>query len=153
MKVLVYDPYVDEKTISDLWGEKISDLNEGLKILDIISLCVPLNKDTKDMISFGELSLMKKSAILINAARGGVVNENDLNKALNEKLISFAGIDVFEKEPPDKDNPLLKNKRVVLSPHAATFTKECLEKMSEETVQNIIDFFEKKIASTKIVKL
>ena len=60
---------------------------------------------------------------MINAARGGVVNENDLNKALNEKLISFAGIDVFEKEPPDKDNPLLKNKRVVLSPHAATFTK------------------------------
>ena len=153
MKVLVYDPYVDEKTISDLGGEKISNLNEGLKILDIISLCVPLNKDTKNMISFEELSLMKKSAILINAARGGVVNENDLNKALNEKLISFAGIDVFEKEPPDKDNPLLKNKRVVLSPHAATFTKECLEKMSEETVQNIIDFFEKKIASTKIVKL
>lgn len=153
MKVLVYDPYVDEKTISDLGGEKISNLNEGLKILDIISLCVPLNKDTKNMISFEELSLMKKSAILINAARGGVVNENDLNKALKEKLISFAGIDVFEKEPPDKDNPLLKNKRVVLSPHAATFTKECLEKMSEETVQNIIDFFEKKIASTKIVKL
>ena len=153
MKVLVYDPYVDEKTISDLGGEKISNLNEGLKILDIISLCVPLNKDTKNMISFEELSLMKKSAVLINAARGGVVNENDLNKALNEKLISFAGVDVFEKEPPDKDNPLLKNKRVVLSPHAATFTKECLEKMSEETVQNIIDFFEKKIASTKIVKL
>ena len=52
MKVLVYDPYVDEKTISDLGGEKISNLNEGLKILDIISLCVPLNKDTKNMISF-----------------------------------------------------------------------------------------------------
>ena len=96
---------------------------------------------------------MKKTAVLINAARGGVVNENDLNKALNENLISFAGIDVFEIEPPEINNPLLTNKRVILSPHAATFTKECLENMSEETVQNIIDFFEKKIEPTKIVQL
>ena len=100
-----------------------------------------------------EMSLMKKNAIIINISRGGVVNEEDLNTALNNKIISFAGIDVFDKEPPDTSNPLLKNKRVLLSPHAATFTKEGLEKMSLETVQNIIDFFEKKIDSTKIVQL
>jgi len=99
------------------------------------------------------MSLMKKNAIIINISRGGVVNEEDLNTALNNKIISFAGVDVFEKEPPDTSNPLLKNKRVLLSPHAATFTKEGLEKMSLETVQNIIDFFEKKIDSTKIVQL
>ena len=96
---------------------------------------------------------MKKSAVLINISRGGIVNEKDLNKALDDKLISFAGIDVFEKEPPDLDNPLLKNERVLLSPHAATFTKECLENMSIETVNNIIDFFEKKIDKSKIVSL
>ena len=99
------------------------------------------------------MSLMKKNAIIINVSRGGVVNEVDLDKALNDKVISFAGIDVFEKEPPEIDNPLLNNKRVLLSPHAATFTKEGLEKMSMETVQNIIDFFENKIEETKIVKL
>ena len=153
MKVQVYDPYVEENIIKSLGANKILDLNQGLKDLDILSLCVPLNDETKNMISIKELSLMKKTAILINAARGGVVNENDLDKALNENLISFAGVDVFETEPPDKNNPLLTNKRVILSPHAATFTKECLENMSEETVQNIIDFFEKKIEPTKIVQL
>ena len=153
MKVQVYDPYVEENIIKSLGANKISDLNQGLKDLDILSLCVPLNDETKNMISIKELSLMKKTAVLINAARGGVVNENDLNKALNENLISFAGVDVFETEPPDKNNPLLTNKRVILSPHAATFTKECLENMSEETVQNIIDFFKKKIEPTKIVQL
>ena len=153
MKVQVYDPYVEENIIKSLGANKISDLNQGLRDLDILSLCVPLNDETKNMISIKELSLMKKTAVLINAARGGVVNENDLNKALNENLISFAGVDVFETEPPDKNNPLLTNKRVILSPHAATFTKECLENMSEETVQNIIDFFEKKIEPTKIVQL
>ena len=153
MKVQVYDPYVEENIIKSLGANKISDLNQGLKDLDILSLCVPLNDETKNMISIKELSLMKKTAVLINAARGGVVNENDLNKALNENLISFAGIDVFEIEPPEINNPLLTNKRVILSPHAATFTKECLENMSEETVQNIIDFFEKKIEPTKIVQL
>ena len=153
MNVLVFDPYVDEKTISSLGAQKISDFDYGLKILDILSLSVPLNDETKHMISIKELSLMKKTAIIINASRGGVVNEIDLDRALNEKIISFAGIDVFEKEPPDQNNPLLSNKRVLLSPHAATFTKECLENMSLETVQKIIDFFEKKIENTKVVKL
>ena len=153
MNVLVYDPYIDEKTITSLGGKKITDLEDTLKEVDIVSMSVPLTEKTKNMISYKEISLMKKSSIIINASRGGVVNENDLNTALNNNIISFAGLDVFEKEPPDRDNPLLKNKRVLLSPHAATFTKECLENMSLETAQNIIDFFEGKIEKTKIVKL
>ena len=96
---------------------------------------------------------MKKNSIVINVSRGGIVNEKDLDFALNNNIISFAGIDVFEKEPPDDNNPLLSNKRVLLSPHAATFTKECLENMSIETVNNVIDFFEKKIDKSKIVSL
>ena len=76
-----------------------------------------------------------------------------MNDALNKKVISFAGLDVFEKEPPEISNPLLKNKRILLSPHAATFTKECLENMSLETAQNVIDFFDKKLEKIKIVKL
>ena len=99
------------------------------------------------------MKLMKKNSIIINVSRGGIVNEKDLNYALDNKIISFAGIDVFEKEPPEANNPLLKNKRVFLSPHAATFTKECLENMSIETVNNMIDFFEKKIDKSKIVSL
>ena len=153
MNVSVYDPYIDKKIIESLGGKKITDFEKELKETDILSLSLPLNKETKNFISLKEMSSMKKSAILINISRGGIVNEEDLNKALEDKIISFAGIDVFEKEPPDLDNPLLKNSRILLSPHAATFTRECLENMSMETVQNVIDFFEDKIDPIKIVKL
>ena len=94
---------------------------------------------------------MKKEAILINTSRGGIINEKDLNEALNKKIIFAAGLDVFEKEPPDKNNPLLKNPRVLLSPHSATFTKECTIKMGIQTVQNLIDFFENKTKKNMIV--
>jgi len=80
---------------------------------------------------------MKNTCIIVNAARGGIINEIDLNEALNKGMIFGAGLDVFEKEPPNPNNPLLKNKKVLLSPHSATFTEECNERMSKETIQNI----------------
>ena len=97
--------------------------------------------------------MMKKTSIIINISRGGIVNEKDLNESLNNGTIHGAGLDVFENEPPNNDNPLLKNKKVLLSPHAATFTKECLSGMAIQTTQNIIDFFDKKIDKSMIVKL
>ena len=90
---------------------------------------------------------------IINAARGGIIHEEDLDKALNENLIFGAGIDVFKKEPPENNNPLLKNEKVYLSPHTAAFTDECMTRMGKETIQNIIDFFEEKLEKSKIVKL
>ena len=96
---------------------------------------------------------MKKNVIIINTARGGIINENDLNIALKKNIIFGAGLDVFEKEPINLDNPLLKNKKVLLSPHSATFTEECTERMGIETVQNVIDFFENKTKNNMIVKL
>jgi len=153
MKILVFDPYVDDTTITSFGGAKVATLEEGLKKADILSLSLPLNSETKNFITLKEMKLMKKSSIIINAARGGIVNEEDLNNALDNNIIAFAGIDVFEKEPPEPTNPLITNKKVVLSPHAATFTKEGLESMAVETAQNIIDFFENKIENTKIVKL
>ena len=76
-----------------------------------------------------------------------------MNKALNEGFIFGAGLDVFEKEPPDINNPLLRNKKVLLSPHSSTFTEECAERMGRETIQNIIDFFENKLDQSMVVKL
>ena len=96
---------------------------------------------------------MKKTAIIINTSRGGIINEADLNKAINDKIIFGAGLDVFEKEPVDINNPLLKNKKVLLSPHSATFTDECTSRMGIETTKNIIDFFENKIDNSMVVKL
>ena len=153
MKVYAYDPFVDKRTIESFGGIKVSDLNDGLKEADILSLSVPLTEKTRNMINLGKIKMMKKSAIIINISRGSVVNEKDINEAVNKGTIYGAGLDVFEKEPLDNDNPLLKNKRIVLSPHSATFTNECRSNMSIETVQNIIDFFENKLNKLMIVKL
>ncbi len=153
MKVNVYDPFVDERTIKSLGGNKVENLNLSIKTSDFVSIHMPLNKDTKNLINIDVLKCMKKNAIIINTARGGIINEKDLDKALKEKMIFGAGLDVFEKEPPEKNNILLKNNRVLLSPHSATFTKECKSRMSIETVKNLIDFFENKTKKSMLVKL
>ena len=153
MEVLVYDPFVDKKIIESLGGKKITNLDNGLKEADVLSLSVPLNKETSNMINLEKMKIMKKTSIIINISRGGVVNEKDLSEALNSEIIYGAGLDVFEKEPPSKDNPLLRNKKVLLSPHAATFTKECVSDMAIQTAQNIIDFFDNKLNKSMIVKL
>ena len=114
---------------------------------------MPLTNETKNLINYSVLKTMKKNSIIINTARGGIINEIELDKALNEGLIFGAALDVFSKEPVEKDNPLLKNKKVILSPHSATFTDECTSRMGIETTKNIIDFFENKIDKSMIVKL
>ena len=153
MKVNVYDPFVDESLIKKLGGNKVEDLEAAFRTTDYISIHMPLNSKTKNLINFKKLEIMKKNVIIINTARGGIINENDLDIALKKNIIFGAGLDVFEKEPVDLNNPLLKNKKVLLSPHSATFTEECTERMGIETVQNVIDFFENKIKYNMIVNL
>ena len=153
MNVFVYDPYINDEKIKSLGGKKVNDLKEAVKEMDAISLHMPLNDETKNIVNYDLLRSMKTNCIIINAARGGIINEVDLDKALRENLIFGAGLDVFETEPPKSDNPLLKNDKVFLSPHTAAFTEECMIRMGKETIQNIIDFFEKKLDKSKIIKL
>ena len=153
MKVNIFDPFVSKEIISQFGGNKIDNFDEGLKKCDYLSLHIPLTEKTKNMINISKLKIMKKNSIIINTSRGGIINELDLNKALNENIIFGAGLDVFEKEPINIDNPILKNKKVLLSPHSATFTNECKSRMSIETTKNIIDFFENKLDKSMIVKL
>ena len=152
-KVYIYDPYVDEKIIKEFGGIKVDKIEIGLKNADYVSLHMPLTNETKNLINYSVLKTMKKNSIIINTARGGIINEQELDKALNEGLIFGAALDVFSQEPVEKDNPLLKNKKVILSPHSATFTDECTSRMGIETTKNIIDFFENKIDKSMIVKL
>ena len=152
-KVYVYDPYVDEDIIKKYGGFKIANIEEGLKIADFVSLHMPLTAETKNLLNYSVIKKMKKNAIIVNTARGGIINEDDLEKALNENLLFGAALDVFSKEPIEKSNPLLKNKKVILSPHSATFTDECTSRMSIETTKNIIDFFENKIDKSMVLKL
>tara|TARA_B100001250_G_scaffold7112_1_gene6012 strand:+ start:3613 stop:4578 length:966 start_codon:yes stop_codon:yes gene_type:complete len=153
MNVFVFDPFVDTKIIESLGGKKVDNLEEAVKSMDVISLHMPLTEKTKNLINYNLLKTMKKNCILINAARGGIIHEEDLDKALNENLIFGSAIDVFEKEPPNNNNPLLKNEKVFLSPHTAAFTEECMTRMGIETIQNIIDFFDEKLDKSKVVKL
>ena len=153
MNVFVYDPYVNSDVIENFGGKKVENLENAIRTMDAVSLHMPLTEKTKNLINYELLKTMKKNCIIINAARGGIINETDLDKALNENLIFGAGIDVFEKEPPEDNNPLLKNNKVFLSPHTAAFTEECMTRMGIETIQNIIDFFDNKFDQSKIVKL
>ena len=153
MNVFVFDPFVSKEFIEKRGGTKVDNLSETSKDMDVMSLHIPLNDETKNIINYDLLKSMKKNCIIINAARGGIVNEVDLDRALNENLIFGAGLDVFETEPPAENNPLLKNKKVFLSPHTAAFTEECMTRMGKETIQNIFDFFDGSLEDSKKVKL
>jgi len=153
MIVKVYDPFVDAKVITDMGGEKVDNFDGALKTLDFLSVHMPLNNDTKDLINLKKMKTMKKSSVIINTARGGIVNETDLNEAVNENFIQGAGLDVFSNEPVNLDNPLLKNKKIILSPHTAALTNECKIRMGKEAAKNIIDFFEKNVNTNMLVKL
>ena len=153
MNIKVYDPFVDQKIINDMGGQKVENFNKALVSADFVSIHMPLNEKTKDLINLEKMKTMKKTSVIINTARGGIVNEVDLSQALNDKIILAAGSDVFTHEPINLDNPLLKNRNVILSPHTAALTNECKIRMGIETAQNIINFFEKKIDKNMIVKL
>jgi len=125
-------------------GVKFVDLDTLLKESDIITLHVPLTSSTKNMIGTKELARMKTSAILINTARGKIVDEVALIKALREKQIGGAGLDVFDKEPLPLDSPLMKFENVALTPHIAFLSHESLEECTNVCVQNVEKFLEGK---------
>ena len=139
MKVVAYDPYWPTE-FADAQGIEQLEIEELLKVSDVVSLHVPLIPQTKWMIQEKTLNLMKPSAILINAARGGIVKEADLYQALKNKVIAGAGLDVFETEPPT-DSALLELDNVVLTPHTAAFTFEGMNNMSVGVVEQLIAYY------------
>ena len=141
--IYVYDPFIDKKIILENNFKQI-DLIKGLEIADLISVHLPLNNSTKNIISKNEFLKMKKNCVVINTSRGGIINERDLFWALKNNKIHGAGIDVYETEPPETNNPLFKLDNIVLSPHNAALTLECRKRMSIETCENIINYLENK---------
>ncbi len=121
-------------------GVKFVDLDTLLMGSDIVSLHVPLTPETEHMLSASELARMKPTAVLINTARGKIVDESALVEALKEKRIAGAGLDVFEKEPLPMDSPLLKMDNVVLTPHIAFLSEESIDECTRITVENVEAF-------------
>lgn len=124
------------------------ELEEFLSTSDIVSVHAPLNEYTANLINYERLSMMKKSAILINAGRGGIVQESDLVKALNEGLIAGAGFDVYKQEPIGADHPFLSvvdKEKIVLTPHITWGSIEARSLLMEKVGQNIKEFLKEKV--------
>ncbi|MET1159887.1 MAG: D-2-hydroxyacid dehydrogenase [Thermoprotei archaeon] len=146
MKILYYDVYRAPREFEEEVRARYVDLETLLRESDIVSIHVPLTPETKHLINEERLKLMKKNAILINTARGAVVNTNALIKALKEGWIAGAGLDVYEEEPLPPDHPLLKLDNVVLTPHIGASTYEAQERAGIGAAKKIIEFFEKQFS-------
>jgi D-3-phosphoglycerate dehydrogenase len=140
MAVMAYDPFVSQDVLSKHGVRPAEDLLKALGEADYVSLHMP-GQASGAVIFDEELRAMKPSAILINAARGGLVDELALDRALREGRLFGAGLDVLKAEPPAPDHPLLTNDRVLISPHTAGLTSECAARMAVASVQNVIDHF------------
>ena len=123
--VVAYDPFLPADAWSDLTHTRASTVDEILKASDVVTIHVPLTKDTRDMISYPQFQIMKRNAILVNASRGGIVNESDLETALRERLIFGAGLDCHQQEPPSKEKySRLWELGVVSTPHVGAATEQ-----------------------------
>ncbi len=138
MKVAGYDPFMSQEKIEALGAEYYADYQELLKTADIITIHVPLTDDTRNMIAKEQLASMKKTALIINCSRGGIVNEADLVQALKDGVIAGAGTDVFCNEPPKPDDPLLNCPNLIVSPHSAAQTREAVIKMARMCVKGCV---------------
>ncbi|MDQ0204975.1 hydroxyacid dehydrogenase [Pectinatus haikarae] len=124
MKVMIYDPFLKKESVEKQGYVYKTDMHDILKEADAISIHTPLTPQTKNMIGEAELKMMKSTGILINCARGGIVNEAALCRALNENWIHSAGTDVVVNEPISVDDPLFKCKNIIVTPHMAGQTRE-----------------------------
>ena len=153
MNVYVYDPYIDHEKIKKSGAIPIQNFKNNLSKMDAITLHCPKNEETTNLFTKKEFQTMKKNAFIINCARGGILNEDDLYEALLNEKIAGAGLDVFDVEPTPSSNPLFKLKNVILSPHIAGVTVESTVRMATETVQNVLDVFDNKVNKSVIVNL
>jgi len=140
MKIISFDPYVTQDQF-DSKEVTLVDIEELTVKSDYITIHVPINDSTRNLFDYDRIKKMKKSSRIINVARGGIINEKDLSKALNEENIAGAAIDVFVEEPINNDNPLLKSKNILLTPHLGASTLEAKEGVSISICQQMIDYF------------
>lgn len=152
MKVVGYDPYLPKE--ADIPGiERMDSADEVLQKADFVSLHIPATQDTKGSFNIDKFKKMKKEAFFINASRGEVVCEEDLVIALQQNMIKGAALDVFLKEPPSKDNPLLSMDNVIASPHNAALTKEALDRMGLHAAICIDEVLSGKAPSWPVIQL
>jgi D-3-phosphoglycerate dehydrogenase len=144
MEVWAYDPYVSPHSFGSSSIKISESMHEVIRTADFLSLHVPVTDQTKGLIGKRELELMKRTAFIVNTSRGEVIQEAALVDALKRGVIAGAGIDVFEKEPPDRSNSLFQIPSVILTPHSAALTKDSVAKLAEGAAENALRVLEGK---------
>ncbi|PPR19806.1 MAG: hypothetical protein CFH39_02536, partial [Alphaproteobacteria bacterium MarineAlpha10_Bin2] len=124
MKFIAHDPYADA-AVAEEFGVRMVDKETLAKESDVLAVNCPYNDDTYQIVSAGFIAQMKPTAYLINTSRGPTVDQKALTKALQEDAIAGAGLDVFDPEPPEADDPILKLDNVIVTPHGLCWTAEC----------------------------
>jgi D-3-phosphoglycerate dehydrogenase len=135
--ILAYDPYLDEATGAEL-NVKLVGLERLLRESDIVSLHAPLTQDSQGMFGYEQFRIMKKEAFLINTARGGLIKEQDLVRALEEGQIAGAGLDLLASEDFDSQNPLARFENVILTPHVAFYSEQSVRDLQYKAVQEVV---------------
>jgi D-3-phosphoglycerate dehydrogenase len=144
MKVLVYDPYLVPEIVRQIGGEQV-EFSELLQQSDFITLHIPLNTDTENLLNEETLAQVKRGCRIINCATGGLIDEAALAKAITAGTVAGAAIDVFAKEPPGEDNPLLALDQVVFTPHLRASTVDAQVNVTLQVARQIIDFLQRGI--------
>jgi D-3-phosphoglycerate dehydrogenase len=149
MDTRAFDPFLGKQGWPDGPAAPVASLAEGLAWADVISIHAP--KSGRPILGAEEFTLMKLGVIIVNTARGGIVDEAALAAALTEGRVAASGLDVFDDEPPPKDHPLFNFNQVTLTPHIAGLTEQAAERMAVSSVQNVLDFFAGRLAPDLIV--
>lgn len=151
MTVYVADPYIDKAEIRAAGAQPVKDFRAVLAEVNYVTVHAPLTEKTRHMIGAGELKSMRRSAVLINTARGPVIDEAALLEALKGGQIAAAGLDVFTVEPPDPKHPLFALENVILSPHVAGVTADSVARMSLACAENVLGRFDGTLDPDRVV--
>jgi D-3-phosphoglycerate dehydrogenase len=151
MNVLVRDPYVPPNTIKGAGFTPVKDLHAGLAEADIVTIHLPSNEETRGLVNGEFLAAMKRGAVLVNTARGTLVDEAALAAALTRGHLAAAGLDVFWEEPARADNPLLALPNVVVTPHSAAATEQGLRRMALSCADSILACFDGRLDEDVVI--
>jgi D-3-phosphoglycerate dehydrogenase len=151
MDVHVLDPNISEADIKKAGAAKVTNLEAILPKVDFVSVHCPKSPETVNMFNTKTLALMKEDAFLVNTARGGIVDEEALYRALANGKLRGAGLDVLDKEPPDPSNKLFGLENVIFSPHMAGVTKEASDRMATTAIENILSVFDGRVNAANVV--
>jgi phosphoglycerate dehydrogenase-like enzyme len=138
MKFIAHDPFADKAVASEL-GVELVGIEELFRRSDVLSVACPLNEATRHIVNAERIALMKPTAFIINTARGPIVDQKALTRALQERRIAGAGLDVLEEEPPRADDPILKLDNVILAPHALCWTDQCFAGNGAADVKAVLE--------------